>query len=555
MGIRCSCLSASQPKVTTEGENQPTIEELEKRQTRDLRLQALAAAAASSADTTSFAQRSEPADPGTAACLCCRSGRFWPCSRASSNASSEGGIAMPSASTAVTTIAKSLTPIHDAADALRVSAITDEKSITVAPARANPARWARPLLARSSSAPAELEPHRAGASGATEVTGRDWSPDEGPGLCAPRVLTLQLDREMDVLRIQYGRDPTGGEYLAARNRVYLALNHRIPLELCELVVHYASPNFSERLTQLYHGISELGLRFGSTGYTIDRQRLAARFPDPTAMTLDSSTATSACTNAATVESSHASADGLGQVGERAKSRVMTRFTFTFAKRLVGIKDDGASTNSDATACTKNAPPAPASAATVAATQNVPSSALWHPAVTAAAETSAALSSTSTSTAAASAATVAAMRVGDASGASVTTDVPPSSVGAVGGEAAISTLSPTYRIYLAYLTPRRYRDDVGQSSVLLPGLIQDDTAMSACSVDRLQESRPETYLELNADKFEEAYRNFYRYQWQHGRQQRTMGICFYAALMLGAKASVALCHSRPHRQQLIEFSPE
>jgi hypothetical protein len=64
----------------------------------------------------------------------------------------------------------------------------------------------------------------------------------------------------------------------------------------------------------------------------------------------------------------------------------------------------------------------------------------------------------------------------------------------------------------------------------------------------------SYLELNKDKFEEAYKHFYRFQWAYGRQHQFLGVCFFAGIMLGAKATIIIDPTlRLH--QFIEFSPE
>lgn len=51
-----------------------------------------------------------------------------------------------------------------------------------------------------------------------------------------------------------------------------------------------------------------------------------------------------------------------------------------------------------------------------------------------------------------------------------------------------------------------------------------------------------YLDLNEHKFEEAVRNFTKFQRVHGRHPNCIGVCFFAGLMLGTKATVALSHT-------------
>lgn len=67
------------------------------------------------------------------------------------------------------------------------------------------------------------------------------------------------------------------------------------------------------------------------------------------------------------------------------------------------------------------------------------------------------------------------------------------------------------------------------------------------------SKKSLYPEINREKFKEAYRHFYRFQWSHGRQHQYLGVCFFAGLLLGAQVKMASDPSKP-QHQFLEFSP-
>lgn len=79
---------------------------------------------------------------------------------------------------------------------------------------------------------------------------------------------------------------------------------------------------------------------------------------------------------------------------------------------------------------------------------------------------------------------------------------------------------------------------------------------AVKVSRHSQQDNSGYIDINAARFEEAYNQFYRFLWIHGRHSNCLGICFFAGLMLGAKASIDLKFNQDrHSLPDIQFSPE